>query len=785
MTQINASIPNLIGGVSQQPELLRLPSHMRAQLNGYSSPATGLAKRAGTVHAGIAQTSGEGYYEMLDYGSRGVFWLHISGGVARVLDSTGNRMPVYDANGSTFTELWFPYLNAAPASIRAVKEGDTTFLINNTVTVQKSAIAPVDTSRPALVWIKAGNYGRTYKVNVPGYGEAAWTTADGQAAWMSPLADTSLIANILATQLRDKGVTVNLNGSVMHIPNAPSGITVEDGQGGSASAVIYRSVRSVAELPSSKVPNGFHVKLEGGDATAAGDYYLRFDSSENVWREVPDPTQTSFTLDANTMPVRLTPYASGFMIRSLPWSAQTVGDPETNPGPDFVGKQINDLFFYQDRMGILSGESFDFSETGDYFNFYRTTVTSLLDSDPVSGTVTSTSKLSILRHAVAFGQRLFMFSDTAQFELQSDSALTPKNASTQRVTDFECSSSVRPAGLGSTLYFPVDRGDWTSFYNFYLDGIDSKAQAGDVSGHVPEYIPKGVHKIAISPVNSLLVALSRSEPNALYTYQFYTNGAERLQSAWHRWEFGDSSNIRAIGVQGTTLHMLIERRTSTGGTSTNVERLDLTAARAYRVDRRVTIQPAAITATGPGVYPPVSTFQVPFQPDFSHYFAIIVKGSSKLKAGVIRDVSVNVGSQTFTVAGDLTGCTVEVGRQFTFMGTLGCFFVREAAGSGQAGVTRGRTQVTRAWVNYAEAGAFDVRVSRLGYPTVDYRCTTKNLGTLSATIGAANGNSGRFAVPVMSRNTASEVTLINDTPNPSAFISIDWEGYHVARGQHV
>ena len=788
MTQINASIPNLIGGVSQQPDLLLLPSHMRAQTNGFSSPATGLSKRPPTEYLGASTVAGPGFYQMLDYGARGLFWLHITaGGVVSMANINGAAVPIYDYLGNAGTTQWASYLAAGgdTSLLKAIKEGDTTFLLNRAVVAQKVAIPPAAPQTSALAWVKSGAYGRTYSVTVPGYGTAAWTTADGQAAWMSPLADTALIAHILYEQLTAFGLQVDWSGSVLHIRNAPPGITMEDGQGGSASAVIYRTVRSTAELPSQKVPNGFHVKVEGGDATGAGDYYLMFDATTNIWREVADPTANSFKPDNQTMPHRLIPYGSGFMLTSVEYDRQLTGDIETNKGPGFVGKKIEDVFFHQDRLGILSGEGFDFSETGSYYNFYRTTARDLLDSDPIAGTVQSTAKLSILRHAVPFGDRLFAFSETAQFEIKSDGPMTPKSVSANRVTEFECSSAVRPVGLGATLYFPVDRGQWTSMFNFYLDGIDSKAQAGDISGHIPKYIPKNVHQLAISPVNNLLLGLSRNEANALYVYQFYVNGSDRLQSAWHRWEFGANVTIRAIGVTGTYLNILVERPTSPGLFQTSVERIDLTAESTFRMDRKVYIQPGAISTSAPGVYPPVSTFTIPYPLDDGAYNVVVGTAGVRMKPGTIKDVQGTPGGTVVTVKGDLSGCTLEFGRAYRFAATLGPLFVREQAGAGSAGVTRGRTQVTRAWVNYANAGVFDVEVSRLGYPTVAYRCTTKNLGTLSATIGRDSTNGGRFAVPVMSRNTSSQVTLINDSPNPSSFISIDWEGYHVARGQHV
>ena len=45
---VNNAIPNLINGVSQQPETLRLSSQATAQENGYSSVVEGLRKRPPT-----------------------------------------------------------------------------------------------------------------------------------------------------------------------------------------------------------------------------------------------------------------------------------------------------------------------------------------------------------------------------------------------------------------------------------------------------------------------------------------------------------------------------------------------------------------------------------------------------------------------------------------------------------------------------------------------------------------------------------------------------------------
>ena len=45
MPLVSRTIPNLVQGVSQQPEVLRLSSQATVQLNGFSSVVEGLKKR--------------------------------------------------------------------------------------------------------------------------------------------------------------------------------------------------------------------------------------------------------------------------------------------------------------------------------------------------------------------------------------------------------------------------------------------------------------------------------------------------------------------------------------------------------------------------------------------------------------------------------------------------------------------------------------------------------------------------------------------------------------------
>jgi len=781
---ITSSIPNLIGGVSQQPELLRLPSHLKEQVNCLSTPSRGLTCRFGTDHLGVVQANFTSYQEgghtvVLDYGATGVYLLNTSpsGDVAMANAKTGENLPIYGPTGQLGSNI--PYTSCAnPAdSIKVIKEADTTFLVNNAVVVAEQSAPAHASAWPALLWVKAGNYGRSYTVSVPGYGVYSYTTPDGGSASHSRLTNTTVIAMVLYELLGNtrpaSGVTedggawsgpgvavpgVSLRGSVLSFTAGPAGTVVDDGTGGSGMSYVSHTVRSVGELPSRNAAPGFFVKVEGGDSSAAGDHYLQYNEAASSWEETQNPLEPVSGLNPDTLPVMIQPYRDGIQWRSCPWAGRKVGDSKSNPKPGFVGKRINDLFFFQDRMGLLSGEGCDISETSEYFNYYRTSVINLLDSDPVSVTVNH-PKVSTLFYAVPFNRRLLFFSGRAQFELTMGDYLSPANAGTRQLTEFESRPTVRPTGLGNSLYFPADKGDFSAFYNYFVSGVDAQEDAVDITGHIPAYIPYGVAILRASAANNMLLTYTYAgERNSIYVYQFYQDGSQRLQSAWHRWDMGGL--VQAMEVVGTTLYLAVER-----DGLTCAEKVELNSAfDSIRVDRKASYSGPKLTVTGAGWQAKTTAHLDYSASPTAVYWVTTHAATAQYPAGSILRGEVSPSGLEVVFAGDHAANSVTIGEAIPWSATLGRFILREESGNGSAGVSRGRTQVNRLWINHDDWGLFTVTVDQVGREPRTYKSSGRQLGTSTANIGALQPGPGRFAVPVRGRNTDVEVTISGATP---------------------
>ncbi|EON3359688.1 hypothetical protein ACNHFS_004740, partial [Yersinia enterocolitica] len=129
--------------------------------------------------------------------------------------------------------------------------------------------------------------------------------------------------------------------------------------------------------------------------STSDDYYVKFQKDNRIWKECPAPSIIA-GLNTNTMPHVLIRQADGsFNFTTFSWGTRKAGDQDTNPDPSFVGQSINDIFYFSNRLGFLSGENVILSRPAKYGEFYIPSVSVLSDDDPID-VATSDSRINIL-----------------------------------------------------------------------------------------------------------------------------------------------------------------------------------------------------------------------------------------------------------------------------------------------------------------------------------------------------------------------------------------------------
>ena len=330
-------------------------------------------------------------------------------------------------------------------------------------------------------------------------------------------------------------------------------IIATDDDGGANLRVFKDTAKSFTELPNQCI-DGFRIAVVGDNNKNEDNFHVVFDgdAGQGVWKESVEAGLQNY-YDLTTMPHCIKQQSDlRFEFTQGEWDHRKAGDTNTNPAPSFVGKTIGDIFFHRNRLGLLSGENIIFSEAGSYFNFYRTTVRTLLDSDPIDIAV-SQNEVSELKAALPIQDALLLFSELNQFTLTSSQLLTPSEVTIDQSTKFECDLTATPVSAGNSAFFATKGGNYAGVREYYTEGDTEIKDATLVTSHVPEYLKGVMRKMVASTNENMLVCLTTDNHKEAYIYKWYNQGNQRVQSAWSKWVF--DTDVVDISFNNSNLYI--------------------------------------------------------------------------------------------------------------------------------------------------------------------------------------------------------------------------------------
>ena len=419
------------------------------------------------------------------------------------------------------------------------------------------------------------DYYVTFKTrNDEGYGEGMWS--EGQGPQIPYQYDYATMPHVLIRQADGsflfKAANGLLNAPPAQVPRVTTGSvagTVCDPDNTNATSDTYITVDNL--VPHSRIPKYSDIVFSQG-TTAQRTLTIAAAVEVDQYGKVYIDLTTAVGVDyANDVEVVINLKSD---YEAFNWRGRVVGDMTTNPDPSFIGKRINNIFFYENRLGLLAGENCILSETGEFFNFFRTTIIDLLDTAPIDLAV-STNEIALLRHAMPYKGNLLLFSDNQQFALGSGrQALSNETVSLTQTSYDECNPKCNPVASGSSLYFGYDRGGYSGLRQMMLlDAQGDNYASADITEHVPQYIPNSWKMLASMPQQSLIIGLPEATDGNmqdLYLYKFMDRGNERVQSAWFKYSLplmGDSNDKKQIiGIHAidNILYILCQWRYNNG-----------------------------------------------------------------------------------------------------------------------------------------------------------------------------------------------------------------------------
>ena len=472
---------------------------------------------------------------------------------------------------------------------------------------------------------------------------------------------------------------------------------------------------------------------------------------------------------------------SEYYIDTNTWGTRLVGDTDTNPDPSFVStatetRTIENIFFWKNRLGFLSGQNIIFSEADEYYNFFRTTVLQLLDSAPIDVGISHT-KVSNLKHVATFQEKLIVFSDETQFVIKGNELLTPKTINVTPTTEYTALAGVEPLTQGNFIYFPFPRNSYNGVNEYAIDLNTDTFRGEEITGQVPKYIPANIKQLVGSPTEDIIVATTSngSGTTDLYVYKYFWRGNERVQSAWSRFTFQDDI-VNAFFIE-SDLYLVTE-----DGTNTHLEKMSLESglvdtgeSYAIHLDKR-----RAVSGLSPSY--DAGTDKTTIVAGYP-----IANAEVWSQGGTKATKDASSTGNTIVVNGDYSGSPTEayVGIPYTSSVTLTRPTVKQSADGNGRSVSGYSHQIVRnGSIEYANTGHFKVSVATKFRSSYEHTFNANILGA-DTLLGQLVLQDGTFQFPVYANVNDITVTITSESALPIQLLATEFESTVASRSRRI
>jgi len=806
MALISSSIPNLINGVSQQPAALRLASQAEEVINCMPSPVEGLKKRPPMQHikkmfSGSAGT-GRPFTHIVDRDGVTRYLIFIQDNAIKVFDLDGNPKQVTTPNGTGYLNI-----TGEPSStFRVASIADFTFIVNREQTVAMNTTnKSYNWGTKSMVFIKSADFSTTYKVNLNGT-EKTFTTNDSSGS--AP--DTVTIASQLASALNTiSGFTVTNTDYIIRITKDDGGeytLTSSDTKTGSATSAIKGTVNSITDLPIISEHN-FTVKVQGSATTAFDDYYVKFETTagsgfgSGVWRETVAPN-INHLFDTSTMPHVLVRNANDtFTFGQFGFTGRIAGDYTTAKDPTFVGSQIKNINLFRNRLVFLADENVILSAADSFDRFFPETVQTSLDSEPIDIS-TGGQSINFLNSSLAFANTLLLFSLHGQFRLDSGNtvgttSLTPKTATITAITTFDIIDTVDPIGVGRTVYFGIQKGNFNGLREYFLpDASGPIPLSEEVTSTVPRFVPDNLVSLSPSVSEELITIISKDEPRRVYLYKFFFDDDSKLQSSWSYWEVAPNKTLLGSNIIDSDLYTMVEYSDGVYLEKTNLRPESVDSGTEFEIllDRKTTEAACSTSLINSGALGVQTVITLPYPMANTGTMAVVGRFDSNntiahgqvIKATAETLTGGASGNGTMTVPGDLSNAKFFVGEIYNMTYEFSTPYLKETPpGGGLAVLASPRLQL-RTWsVVFDETSNFTMKITPKQRDELSYPFNGYKVGSNQFPIGTPTLATGKFRVPVMAQNIEAKIVLFSDSPLPCRIQSAEWEGWYQERASRL
>ena len=841
---VRRDLDTLIQGISQQPPHLRTPGQGGRQINGWSSPVEGLSKRnCMRLQAKVSDKALKDFYlELMDVqiGERYSCLLTKEGSDTQLALRNKDKYPNIDLHGTGLTlDADRNIIGDSTSYIHAsandyykkyvlINSGPIGLLLNRNKKTRMSTAKTTKQEGEGIVFIRAVAYNVTYTVSIDDVEVGSFKTPKADAD------DNEISTSIVAEKLTDEinktdGYTAVRKRYVIHVTKDDKTkfkLEIDDGRSGELANAFTEKVESLSELPII-APDEYLVELEGDPTTKLDNRWLKFDTfsdgvnkdfSQGTWKETVKP-DIKYKIDVDTMPLviyrmeenvifvgpadgavrKQTIDGTEYEFTFPQWGDRTSGDERSSPDPEFIGQKIRDHTIFRGRYVVCAGETLQFSETDDIFNFFNDTSAATLATDTF-GLRSNSERSSPLEWMIPVEDSILLFSSTAQFQVRAadSDVLTPLSAEIFRLSNIDMNSNVRPKLSGSQVLFATQHFGYSHFreFNYYNNTRNTKiglnlGSSLDITNYVPKYIEGYVTHWDVGQAADCAVAISPTDNKCLYVYKYLwqtsEQGQRKVQKSWSKWEF--NQNVRWVKFIENALYLLVTDQDGTYFCIQLNDEIEVRDEPQIYLDRLIQYPASPIaypSAQVTGTYDATTnttTFTIPYKPRWKTIGIVRFVNDDKqgLKLGETK-----TGTLVCKEKGDWTKYKLAFGEPYLFDYEFNTGYAPDnnEEGSRRIGQLAGRTQIMRWTVNHVDTGFYKIRVKRLNRSddTVkSFRARKLNVSNNKISYSDDWLENGSMEVPVCSKNDQCRISVESYSWLPITVTSASWQGLYSDR----
>ena len=461
------------------------------------------------------------------------------------------------------------------------------------------------------------------------------------------------------------------------------------------------------------------------------------------------------------------------------YADRAVGDENTNPMPSFVGKRINKVLFFRNRIAFLAGENVILCRPGTLGapDFFSETALTVSANDPIDIACSSTFP-SELFDGLDINTGLVVFSTNQQFLLSSDDTiLNPDTAKLRSISTFNYNKDIAPISLGTTIGFVDNSGKFSRFSEMANVSREGEPNVVEASKVIPTLLPKSLNLLTNSRENGI-VLFGKDGSDTVQGFRYLNVADKRQQSAWFQWKFNNPLRYHFI-VNDEYYFLdsdnflqslrLVQTESDPAIIQDNVDFL-------LHLDNNTILNGGSHDPVGnTTTFSNVGWLSSVTTPNYT--LAIIDTNTNSERVG--RYAKPTINGTTLTVPGKWTD-SYYVGYIYDYEVKFPTLYVTRQAGQNVSSDVNSSLVLHRLKFHFGKIGLYETTLERVGKSNYTEVYESTELDEYDAS-DAPYLEEFIKTIPVYEKNTNVDITLKSTHPAPATLRAMSWEGDYSPR----